>query len=273
MPSHNTPPPVTSEVYDAELRTIGSALHEAFAGIGSASSLGLMEGQINSAVITVHTATQRLTAIAPPAQYVTTQADLISALDQLATRLSGLEGQVKSRELCAAQPVMATFGNLSEADSLRRIAQSLGPSGADLSAALPAANPLPDRRMINGIILHSPGSGMGEITAENGTDHDAEVTISHDGQTTGSFYVTRGETARMTNIPDGAYDIFFTTGEDWDGAAFTRSCSFQRFDHPANFTTSKTRREITYTRLSITLQPVPDGTAQTVDVPPDSFPK
>jgi hypothetical protein len=77
----------------------------------------------------------------------------------------------------------------------------------------------------------------------------------------------------MTNIPDGTYDIFFTSGTDWDGNEFTRSCTFQRFDKPATFTTTETQNEITYMHLTVVLYPTPNGNSRVVDVPPDSFPK
>jgi hypothetical protein len=78
----------------------------------------------------------------------------------------------------------------------------------------------------------------------------------------------------MNNIPDGAYDVFFTTGADWDGGAFTRSCTFKRQEKSGAFSTQwKTGGAYTYSILSITLHPVPDGTVPIADVPPSSFPK
>jgi hypothetical protein len=77
----------------------------------------------------------------------------------------------------------------------------------------------------------------------------------------------------MANIPDGTYDVFYTSGADWDGGQFTRSCTFWRLDKTATFTTTKTQSGIQYVKFSITLHPVPNGNTQLVDVPPDSFPK
>lgn len=77
----------------------------------------------------------------------------------------------------------------------------------------------------------------------------------------------------MANIPDGTYDIFFTSGADWDGKEFTRSCTFQRFDKTATFATTETQRRITYTKFSVILHLVPNGNSRVVDVPPDFFPK
>jgi len=265
--------PVSPEAYQAELRTEGNALKAALDGIRAAPPRRPLASQVESAAAAVRAAAQRLATTAAPAQYVAPQADLVAAFDQLASQLSDLGAQVQSRQLCAAPSVVATLSVLPGVDALRRAASALGPAGAGLSAAAPAPEPLPDRRRSNGTVLRAPGSGEGEITAENGTDQDAVVTISQDGSAVGSFYVAHGETARMANIPDGTYDVFYTSGADWDGEEFTRSCAFWRLDKTATFTTTKTQRGVQYVKFSITLHPVPNGNTQLVDVPPDSFPK
>lgn len=265
--------PVSPQAYQTELRADGDALTAALDRIEAAPPLAPLASQVGSAASALRAAAQRLTTIVPPTQYAAAQASLVSALDQLADQLSGVDAQVQSRELCAAPSVMATLSSLPGANDLRRAAPMLGPAGADLTAALPVPEPLPDRRENNGTVLLSPGSGRGEITAESGADHDSVVTLSQDGRAVASFYVTHGETAQMTSIPDGTYDIFFTSGTDWDGKEFTRSCTFQRFDKTATFATTKTAYRITYTKLTVILYPILNGNAQVVDVPPDSFPK
>lgn len=269
--SHATP--VSPQAYQTELRTEGDALRAALDGIRAAPPGEPLARQVESAAAVVRAAAQRLATTAAPAQYVTAQADLVAAFAQLASQLSDLGAQVQSRQLCTAPSVVATLSTLPGVDALRRAASALGPAGAGLSAAAPAPEPLPDRRRSNGTVLRAPGSGEGEITAENGTDHDAVITISQDGSVVGSFYVAHGETARMANIPDGTYDIFYASGADWDGGQFTRSCVFWRFDKTAAFTTTKTQSGIQYVKFSITLRPVPNGNTQLVDVPPESFPK
>jgi hypothetical protein len=265
--------PLSPEAYQAELQADGGALTAALDGIEAARPLAPLASQVGSAASAVRAAAQRLTTIVPPTPYAAAQSDLVSALDQLARQLSGVQAQVQSRELCAAPSVMATLSSLPGADALRRVAPRLGPAGAALTAALPAPEPLPDRQENNGTVLHAPGQGRGEITAENVPDHDSVVTLAQGGRAVGSFYLTRGETARMTNIPDGTYDIFFTSGTDWDGSEFTRSCTFQRFDKPATFTTTETQNEIIYTHFTVVLYPIPNGNSRVVDVPPGSFPK
>ena len=103
---------------------------------------------------------------------------------------------------------------------------------------------------------------------KNDAARDAAVILSQNGKAVGSLYVARGESAQMSNIPDGTYDIFYTSGEDWDGGQFTRSCGFRHVDTTAKFTTTDTQ----YTIYSLEIQTT-DGNIQDIAVPPDSFPK
>jgi hypothetical protein len=255
------------EACQAELRADGGALTAALDRIEAAPPLAPLASQVGSAASAVRAAAQRLTTIVPPTPYAAAQSDLVSALDQLASQLSGVQAQVQSRELCAAPSVMATLSPLPGADALRRVAPRLGPAGADLTAALPASEPLPDRRKNNEAVLLAPDSGRDRMTVENGPDHGSVVTLAQDGRAVASLYVTQGETALMSYIPDGTYGIFFTSGADWDGREFTRSCTFQRFDKPVTFPAGRTMY------LTVVLHPVPNGNAQVVDVRPGSFPK
>lgn len=267
------PVPVSQEVYQAELQTAGNALKTAFVGIETAPPLEQLGTQIDSAASAVRATNQRFATIVPPPQYVTGQADLVSALDQLAGQLTVLRAQVQSRELCAAPSAMATLSTLGGTDALRRAASALGSGGLNLATALPAPEPLLDRREGNGKILRSPGSGRGQLKVENNTEHDTAVTISQDGRAAGSFYVTHGETATLTNIPDGNYDVFFAAGSDWDGGAFTRSCSYEHAEKTWTFTTKPVRGGVTYSIVTLKLRGGPDANVTLVDVPPSSFPK
>jgi hypothetical protein len=132
-----------------------------------------------------------------------------SSLDhRRSTRVA--RAQVQSQDLYAAPSITATLSTLPGGDVLRRLAPTLGPAGADLTAALPVPEQLPDRHENNGTVLRAPGSGYGKLAVENGTDHDTAVTLSQDGRDVGSFYVARSATAQTTNVPNGTYDIFFT---------------------------------------------------------------
>ncbi|MGH3923651.1 MAG: hypothetical protein ACRDTT_12415, partial [Pseudonocardiaceae bacterium] len=90
-----------------------------------------------------------------------------------------------------------------------------------------------------------------------------------------SVYVSKRSEATVEKIDDGSYELFYTSGTDWDDQleTFTRSCQFERFDEPADFTTTSVTDGIQYTVMSIGLQPRIGGNARTTPVPSDSFPK
>lgn len=71
-------------------------------------------------------------------------------------------------------------------------------------------------------------------------------------------------------VPDGRYDVFVTTGNDWDaaGEAFSRDCTFERFAETAAFTTTATSSAVYQIGLE-----VPEGNMTPVPVEPDAFPR
>jgi hypothetical protein len=68
--------------------------------------------------------------------------------------------------------------------------------------------------------------------------------------------------------------VYYSLGVDWDhkARAFTRSCTFERFDDTFKFTTTETATQIKWVEWTITLQPVRGGTATTSEVHPNDFP-
>ncbi len=135
----------------------------------------------------------------------------------------------------------------------------------------PTPRPTVTRRLATGTVIKQTGArnGEGELTVENGLDLDAVAVLSRDDWLF-AVYIRNNSSHRLTGIPDGSYDLFFTLGEDWDAAqgAFTRRRDLSRFDEPFPFTSTPT----TYTVWSVTLHPVPGGTADSHDVPVNQFP-
>lgn len=273
VPVPTTPPPVSAQQYEAELRAVGETLSAALHRIGVGAPHELLASELTSAAAEARASARRLGDIVPPRQSSPAQAVLIPALDQFVSGLAGLSAQVRSRELCAPAPVMATISTLPGTAALRAAIDQLGSVGAGLAVALPAPAPLPDRRIGNGTVLRDPGSGYGEFEVQNGTDRDAVLTFAQGGHAVGSLYVARGEAARMDGIPDGSYEMFFTSGVDWDGVAFTRSCAFNRYDDTAVFETEEVEEGVEYTHFSVTLHAVPAGNAEILSIPPESYPK
>jgi hypothetical protein len=89
-----------------------------------------------------------------------------------------------------------------------------------------------------------------------------------------SVYVRKGSKYTVKGIRDNTYEVFFTTGADWDTQkrTFTRDHTFQRFDDTLTFTTIKTATKIQWSTWTITLHSVIGGTASTREVNPNDFP-
>jgi hypothetical protein len=77
----------------------------------------------------------------------------------------------------------------------------------------------------------------------------------------------------VDGIPDGTYEVFFTTGNDWDDVnqRFTRDCSFEKFDDPVEFTTRDLEDSIEYSIWELSLATL-GGNAPTTLVDPGAFP-
>ncbi|MGH3855621.1 MAG: hypothetical protein ACRDR6_19450 [Pseudonocardiaceae bacterium] len=216
----------------------------------------------------------------PPADVQSTHRDLLAGLRQLATDLSQLNDQVASMELCAAPSILASVSNTPGVNALRTVREALGSGQPGTSYQwgefLPAPMPLPDRQLANGQLADSlQRNGRGQFTIDNGTDSDAVVKLVQGGRPIVSVYVSKMSSATVGQINDGSYELFYTSGADWDNQlkAFTRSCQFERFDQTAEFTTTSVSNGIEYTEQTVGLQPSINGNARTEPVPADSFPR
>ncbi len=132
-----------------------------------------------------------------------------------------------------------------------------------------------NRRLDNGQFVRAGSrAGRGELTIDNGSNHDAVVSLAVNKNPAFSVYVRNGSQYTVKGIRDGTYEIFFTTGVDWDSQnrTFTRDRTFQRFDDTLKFATTRTATEIRWSTWSITLHSVIGGTANASEVNPNDFP-
>ncbi|MGH3972630.1 MAG: hypothetical protein ACRDS9_04810 [Pseudonocardiaceae bacterium] len=274
-------PPValSSSAYQEKLRSASSALTPVFDRLAAAGSAESAATELTQGSTAASEAEQLLN-VEPPTAVLAVHRDLLAGLRQLATDLSQISGQVASMELCATPAILAAVSNASGVDSLRTVREDLGSGRLGASYQwgefLPAATPLPDRQLANGRLLDSQRrNGRGQLKIDNGTEHDAVVKLVKDGTPIVSVYVSKRSEATVEKIDDGSYELFYTSGTDWDDQleTFTRSCQFERFDEPADFTTTSVTGGIQYTVMSIGLQPRIGGNARTTPVPSDSFPK
>ncbi|MEU8378239.1 hypothetical protein [Streptosporangium sp. NPDC048865] len=123
----------------------------------------------------------------------------------------------------------------------------------------------------NGKILYDRISGgRGKLKVKNGTSRDAVVTLVRGRSKAISIYIRARSTASVTDVRDGTYTIFFTSGSGFSTSRgrFTRAPSYQRFTSKLRFTTTSTSSTI----WTLTLNPVRGGNARTTGVNPNDFP-
>ncbi|MEV3982589.1 hypothetical protein ACIBK9_20455 [Nonomuraea sp. NPDC050227] len=126
-------------------------------------------------------------------------------------------------------------------------------------------------RPANGRIVYDRLSGgRGVLKIKNGTSKDGVVTIVKGRTKAISVYVRARSTARIRDVRDGTYRIFFTTGYRFSVSKgrFTRGATYQKFNDRLRFRTTSTQ----YTIWTLTLNPVRGGNARTSPVNPKDFP-
>jgi len=196
--------------------------------------------------------------------------------------VGGLLGAVLALSGCGSAPSADPGSSASTVP----IFSAAAPSPEPATSVLPAVTPPPSvevdpgpgpsgPRPENGAVITKRGkSGRGELSIENGTDLDALVTLSLDGKAARAVYVRSSSSTELRGISDGNYEIFVAQGDGWnkDLRKFTDSPEYTKFEEPAPFETVRESSAIRYTRLSITLQPVVGGSAQTDPVDESAVP-
>lgn len=203
----------------------------------------------------------------------------------LAGRLRGLSGditalaeRVDGRAVCTGPAALAAIGAAPNMPGLRDGAARLAPPYR-WGAALPSAEPPPaPPRLANGQLLtdrRTPEQrGDGVLEVRNEGTVDAVVKLVDRGNLLVSVAVTAGGGARVEGIADGAYDLFYTAGADWDPAvgAFAHDCEFHRFTELSRFQTRPVPGGTAYTVESITIRDNPDTPESITPVPPALLP-
>ena len=125
---------------------------------------------------------------------------------------------------------------------------------------------------MTGMINSTVGAGgQGELLIRNGTGGDGVVVLAEsEHQPVAAVYLRAGSNYRIRGIANGNYQLFFSTGDSWDGndKRFTENVKYQRFedDFPYRSTLAG------YNIWEVTLHPILGGNASTERVDPDQFP-
>lgn len=125
-------------------------------------------------------------------------------------------------------------------------------------------------------LLAGWSAGLGKLTLKNGNKEDAHVKIVWRGILVVSCYVRGGDAYTVSNIPDNSYDVLYCTGYGWNKVAgkFNRGLDLHayRFDDPLDYSTRDRGDYTEYaTFTTLTLNPVPSGTATRSDISVDEF--
>jgi DnaJ domain len=106
----------------------------------------------------------------------------------------------------------------------------------------------------------------------NGSNGNAIIKVKNafTGSLVVSFFVAKGATASLMNIPDGGYRVQYAFGEDLQGDchSFVRTLAASQFPGIETLETRYTSTEVIYSQLSYTLFSVRDGNVrpQALDV-------
>lgn len=272
--SSSGPAAMTPAAYRDALAAAGRSAGQTLAAVAKARTFRSLHQRLGRAEKAVDAALERLGGLRPPAEVAPEHADYVASLRSLDGRLGALDEDVTAHALCTGTAVLAALGRSDEFAALKA-------SGADLAKAgdYPVITIKPparrSRRLGNGAVLTSAiRGGRGGLTVKNGGSRDGVVTLVRGGRKAVSVYVRKKSTAKVADIKDGTYRVYFTTGADYDrGArAFTRDCGFSAFDDPLRFRTTYTASQVRWDNWTLTLNRVVGGNASTSDVDPDDFP-
>jgi hypothetical protein len=268
------PEPVTAAAYQTLLTEVDGLIGPAWQKVVGAKNQAATAEAAQALVDAVKTSGPRFASVTPPADAAAGHAHLTRAFDALGSDVSALAGSAKSGEICAGSSAVAQVSGLQSATYLREATKAFG-TAFKFGAWLPAPVAQQTRTLANGTMVKKGTlNGSGEFTINNaGGATDVVVSLVPNGGKVTAFtvYVSAGKTFKVKRVKDGSYQVYMSTGVDWDAAAagFTRSCEFEKFADIFDFKTTNSQ----YTTWEITLKATVGGNAETDPVNPGDFPQ
>jgi len=267
--------PVSPAEYRALLAAVDKSVVAGFGTLASAKNPKAVGAAVDGLETAVDTQRQALAAVVPPTTVAAAHDALVSGLQSLAESLAETGSAAGSGEVCAGPSAVARISRESAADELRAAKQALATADPanpyQVGAFVPKETADSNRRLGNGSYLRRVRGGSGQLKIENGgSDAVINLVLGSAKTPAVSVYVRGKGKLTVSGVKDGTYRVFMTSGKDWDGKAkaFSRDCSFQKFEDTFKFTTNSGQ----YTVWTITLTPVLGGNARTSDVDPGAFP-
>ncbi|WP_344872029.1 hypothetical protein [Nonomuraea antimicrobica] len=269
------PAALTPEAYKSELETRRKPMTDAISSLAGARGVKALDQRVGKAEDTLNGAADALAALTPPDAVRTQHEAYVSSLRDFTTELGTTAGKVGARDLCTSSAVLTDLDDsLAALDEAGQALESAGDYPADVVEV--KAGDRKNRRLGNGTFVRKGGSfnGRSSLEIDNGGSLDAVVTVMRGGSKVLSVYVRKKAKFKIRNVRDGNYKIYFTHGTDWDGKnrAFTRDCSFEKFEKTVKFKTTYTATQILWHDWRITLHAISGGNARTAPVDPDDFP-
>lgn len=130
-----------------------------------------------------------------------------------------------------------------------------------------------------GDVLYQQGEfdGWGQLSISNLMGNKDAVAVLTLPDTTMLFavYIAAGGSFELKGVPNGYYLLWFATGQVWNQELFRfqKYDSYERFERILHFMTKETEDSIEFAKILVTLYPVVEGDAPTLDVPKCDFPK
>lgn len=119
-------------------------------------------------------------------------------------------------------------------------------------------------------------SGSGVLNINNGQNLDAVAALRYpNGQVYLATYIRSGESATLTGLQDGTYEVFFTIGKNWDSEAckFAASQGYFKLNTDARFNTDwKDTGHYTIATLQLKANPGMEGAVSSRLLTESEFP-
>lgn len=270
-----SPTPLPAGEYRQQLAAAAGPVNTALDEVARANSMSSVGTALSNAATQASNAADDLDKLKPPDDALSEHDDLVAAYRDLDSDLTEIQQSSQTDELCATSSVLGRVRQAESVQDLPDAGDALSALGYTVDIKIPNLPKEQNRRLGNGSFIRSGSrGGRGEFTIDNGTDTDAVVSLAKSKKPAFTVYVRKGAKYKVSGVTDGTYRVYFTSGEDWDkkSKAFTRSCTFKKFDNSAKFTTTYYSTQYRYTTYSISLQPVFGGNTTTSDVPKGAFP-
>ena len=271
--------PTATANYWQTLNGINTKLAADIGQIRSARTPTAVSAAAMTAEADVYLDFYRLVGMSPPSGLQAAQGALVVALRNFRGALTSTGSAADAGQVCTGSSALEMLSSSAGAAQLRLAEAQL--ANVDPTAGgsfLPAATPYTHRRLADGaLVKRAARSGLGQLTVRNNNDQDAVVSLVRGGSDVAAMalYVRARSSATTTGVADGIYQVYYTTGADWDGSQhlFTRYCDFEKLNKAIDFATTPQSSGATgYTTEQITLNPVFGGNVTASRVPADKFP-